>query len=289
MKNLFQNIIFNNKSFIVMRDDLFHPILSGNKARKLAFITDNIQKYQHIKKIVSFGGNQSNFMYSLSQLAKMNNWEFDYWIKPLPKFLKQTQKGNLKLSLDNNMKLCETNEIIDSFFLKEKYPSNKVLIFDQGGRQQEAEIGIKQCALTIKNYVKENNINNFSVFVPSGTGTTALFLEKFLPNKVYTTACIGDSNYLKKQMLSILNSQKLPKILSLGVKNNLGQLDINKLNIYKELLKQTKIEFDLLYDPIGWKTLLKNYNYIQKPIIYIHCGGITGNETMLARYNRIYT
>ena len=51
--------------------------------------------------------------------------------------------------------------------------------------------------------------------------------------------------------------------------------------------EQTNIEFDLLYDPIGWNTLLDNiddnYTYL-----YIHQGGLIGNESMLQRYIHKY-
>ena len=59
------------------------------------------------------------------------------------------------------------------------------------------------------------------------------------------------------------------------------------------LLQQTNIEFDLLYDPLGWicmQEYLKTYNHTDLPtIIYIHQGGILGNETMIQRYKRKYT
>ncbi|MEY8701524.1 1-aminocyclopropane-1-carboxylate deaminase, partial [Francisella philomiragia] len=76
MVSLFQKISFENKDFIVMRDDLNHPIFSGNKARKLAYFLKNPDKYSHIKTIISFGVNQSNFMLALSQLAKIKAWNF---------------------------------------------------------------------------------------------------------------------------------------------------------------------------------------------------------------------
>lgn len=45
------------------------------------------------------------------------------------------------------------------------------------------------------------------------------------------------------------------------------------------------IEFDLLYDPIGFDTILSNLkDFENSKIIYIHQGGIKGNLTMLQRY-----
>ena len=82
------------------------------------------------------------------------------------------------------------------------------------------------------------------------------------------------------------NKLTYPKILEPNFKTYFGQLDIENYNIYKNLLDQTNIEFDLLYDPIAWRTLLEYYDQLPKPVIYIHCGGTSGNETMIARYKR---
>ncbi|QIV95985.1 1-aminocyclopropane-1-carboxylate deaminase/D-cysteine desulfhydrase-like pyridoxal-dependent ACC family enzyme [Allofrancisella inopinata] len=289
MSSLFQKIIFDNKRFIIMRDDLNHPVFSGNKARKLAYILKNPEKYSHVKSIVSFGGNQSNFMLALSQLAKLNNWQFHYWVKPLPKFLKQHQNGNLKLALNNGMQLFETKHPLNLESIKLEYTnySKDIYFFDQGGRNPNAEIGIAECANEIVKYCKENNFQDYSVIVASGTGTTALYLEKYLPNKVYTVACVGDEDYLKKQFFIVDPKQTPPTILVKSFKSTFGQLDVDNYKLYKKLLKQTNIEFDLLYDPITWKVLLKNYDQLPKPIIYIHCGGTSGNITMLNRYSRL--
>lgn len=285
---IFQKVTFDNKPFIIMRDDLSHPILSGNKARKLGYILKNPNNFSHIKTIVSFGGNQSNFMLALSQLAKLKKWKFHYWIKPLPNFLRQQKLGNIKSALDNGMQLFETQQELNLNSIKNLYQNldNSFYFFDQGGRQKEAEEGIKNCANEIYQYCQNNNIISYSVVIASGTGTTALFLEKYLPNKVYTISCIGDDDYLKRQMLGINNEINFPKILSKPFKSNFGSLNSENYKIYKNLLKQTNIEFDLLYDPVAWRVLLENYHSLPKPIFYIHCGGISGNLSMIKRYEK---
>lgn len=290
MSAIFQKVLYENKESIIMRDDLNHPIFSGNKARKLAYILNNPKKYSKIKTIVSFGGNQSNFMLALSQLAKLKDWDFHYWIKPLPNFLKLNKNGNLKLALKNKMQLFETKENLSLKNIQDKYQKQEdIHFFDQGGRNAEAEEGLAECALEIQTYCNANSIDKYSVVVASGTGTTALFLEKYLPKKVYTIPCIGDSNYLIQQFNNIDNSLAHPEILQSSSKSNFGELKKVNYQTYKSLLEQTNIEFDLLYDPIAWQVLLENYSKLTKPIIYIHCGGVSGNETMLARYKRFLT
>lgn len=286
--SLFQKISFDDKDFIIMRDDLNHPIFSGNKARKLAYILNNPNKYSHIKTIISFGGNQSNFMLALSQLAKIKNCDFHYWIKPLPKFLKKNKNGNLKLALENGMQLFETNETLNLENIQKIYQLDEsVYFFDQGGRNPLAEEGISECAQEIKKYCQNNAIQNYSVIVASGTGTTALYLEKYLPNKIYTVPCVGSSQYLKQQFEYIDKNLKFPKVIEPKFEATFGNLSLENYRIFQRLLQQTNIEFDLLYDPIAWRVLLENYNKLPKPIIYIHCGGTSGNITMINRYNRL--
>ena len=71
-------------------------------------------------------------------------------------------------------------------------------------------------------------------------------------------------------------------------KSILGKLYIEFYLKHLELLKQTNIEFDLLYDSLGWivfeefvKNLENKDDYI---FLYIHQGGVLGNKTMIERY-----
>jgi 1-aminocyclopropane-1-carboxylate deaminase/D-cysteine desulfhydrase-like pyridoxal-dependent ACC family enzyme len=52
------------------------------------------------------------------------------------------------------------------------------------------------------------------------------------------------------------------------------------LDIYHKTLS-SGVEFDLLYAPSMWLSLLK---YTDEKILYIHSGGVSGNESMLKRY-----
>jgi 1-aminocyclopropane-1-carboxylate deaminase/D-cysteine desulfhydrase-like pyridoxal-dependent ACC family enzyme len=98
-----ETIIFEGHSFYVKRDDLLHPDFSGNKARKFHYFLDN--DFPNIRKIVSYGSAQSNAMYSLSVLAKMRGWGFEYYVDHVAEYLKDNPHGNYKGALDNGMKI----------------------------------------------------------------------------------------------------------------------------------------------------------------------------------------
>ena len=280
-----ERISFDNHTFFLKRDDLLHPDFSGNKARKFHYYLDN--DFPDIRKIVSYGSAQSNAMYSLSVLAQMRGWEFEYFVDHIADYLKDNPHGNYKAALKNGMQITVGRGI--------PTPTDNVLFIEEGGRQKESEYGIKILANEIIQWKKENKLAELNIFLPSGTGTTALFLQKAfvgvgIPRlTVYTCPCVGDSEYLKKQFLELEKDETYhPTILSLEKKHHFGKLYKDNYKIWLKLQQQTGVVFDLLYDPLGWRTLLAHPEVFSKPTLYIHQGGVLGNESMLPRYKRKY-
>ncbi len=273
-----QEITFNSHKIYIKRDDLLHRDFSGNKARKFYYFLEN--DFPNIKKIVSHGSNQSNAMYSLSVLCKLKGWVFEYYVHHIPLYLKNNPIGNYQGALKNGMKIYEKE--VPSIF------DEDTLFINEGGALREAQYGIKILAHEIKLWVDKNKIKDLKVFLPSGTGTTALYLQKYLPFDVLTCACVGDEEYLKKQFLA-LEKNNHPKILSKQKKYYFGKIYKEFYIMYKELLKQTNIEFDLLYDCLGWLCLEKYLdNNPSEKVLYIHQGGLLGNISMYERYRYKY-
>jgi len=282
--------IFENHTFYLKRDDLLHSDFSGNKARKFYYFLEH--DLPHIKKLISYGSAQSNAMYSLSVLAKMKGWEFTYYVDHIADYLQENPQGNYKAALKNGMRLRQAQPPFPEL-VEEK---GDILFIEEGGRQQEAEHGIKMLSREIIDWQKEQGLKELNIFLPSGTGTTALFLQKSFTIHhstfnicVYTTPCVGDEFYLKEQFLDLEEDEKYhPKILTLGKKHHFAKLYRENYKIWLKLHKETGVVYDLLYDPLGWRTLLAHPEILKKPTLYIHQGGVLGNESMLPRYERKY-
>lgn len=276
---------YKNRIFYVKRDDLLSPEFSGNKARKLAYYLDKYDNL-HITEIISYGGYQSNLMYSLSCLAKLKKWKFTYYTRKLAKSIDYQADGNLSASLANKMNLVEIEHDFNQFCqqLEINQPENQLLI-KQGGAQIEAEYGIAQLAQEIKSWATEQKITNPAIFLASGTGVSALYLQKNLPEfTVYTTNCVGSTEYLQQQFIVLEPTLPIyPTILT--NKFRFANPDVELLTTWQNIRNASSIDFDLIYDPVGWKVLLDNLPQIKSPILYIHCGGLLGNNTMLQRYN----
>lgn len=272
-------VIFNSQKYFVKRDDLLNIDFSGNKARKFHyFLNQDLKAY---KKIISYGSCQSNAMYSLSVLSRIKGLDFDYYVSHLPSYLKENPVGNYKEALKNGMNLLVRD-------IPENFNKDELFIIE-GGAVKEASFGIKILANEIQDWVKEQQIEDkkIKIFLPSGTGTTSLYLQKFLPYEILTCSCVGDDDYLIKQF-SALEIENHPIILKKDKKYHFGKLYKEFYEIHKELFEQTNIEFDLLYDSLGWIVFQNYVNSLKNKedyiFLYIHQGGILGNKSMLERY-----
>jgi 1-aminocyclopropane-1-carboxylate deaminase len=102
--------VYAGREFYVKRDDensLSGPALSsvsGNKSRKLLHLS-KMKPFPDI--LASYGGSQSNSMLAIAKVTASSSVhnDFFYFMKPLPKFLKNCPTGNLKAALDLGMQV----------------------------------------------------------------------------------------------------------------------------------------------------------------------------------------
>jgi len=273
-------VYVDSREFLIKRDDLIDPFLSGNKYRKLYTLLQTPSAA--LDRVISYGGTQSNAMLSLAKVCHDKKWELLYYSKPLSKVQKKEQKGNYRYALELGMQHFEIEhplykEFIASLTIQE---SAHTLIVHQGGALKDAKVGIEMLAKEIKAQIP----NDVALATPSGTGTTALFLAHALPEyRIYTTPCVGDATYLKEQMQALSSIPSNLKILQSEKKYAFGKPCKEFFQIYTKLKEQTGIEFDLLYAPLMWKMLLEQTD---ERVCYIHSGGVIGNESMLKRYEK---
>lgn len=279
---------FRGRTFYVKRDDLLHPCLSGNKYRKLyTLVQTSSQRYN---TVISYGGSQSNAMLSIACLCKDKGWEFHYYTKTLSSHLKEDLDGNLAQAIAEGMILHEvTHEVFEQKVEELKsIEDEKTLLISQGGADEIAKEGIVQLADEINRWKKQEGIEKLSVVLPSGTGTTALYLQGSLDDNIrlHTSVLVGDEAYQQKQWQR-LSQGPYPKILPSDKKRKFAKPYEEYLQMHQELELETGITFDLIYAPKTWMEMLANLSEGEGKILYIHTGGVSGNKTMLKRYEHL--
>jgi len=276
--------IFRGREFFVKRDDLIDPLLSGNKYRKLyTLIQTPADRY---RQITSYGGSQSNAMLSLAALCQQKGWQFHYTSKSVPQHLKTNPSGNFALALQSGMQLHEVEhdaykQAIDALQIQR---DDSTLFVPQGGADPMAQAGIHKLAQEIDDWRHENGIEQLHVVTPSGTGTTAFYLATAVPDAiVLTTPVVGDKAYLMTQMMHLEEMPENLYILENSKKYHFAKPYPELLAIYREL-SAAGIEFDLIYGALMWHSLLQHIDRFEGTMLYVHSGGLIGNDTMLARY-----
>lgn len=294
-------IAFAGRDLFVKRDDLLHPAFSGNKARKFAYFLEH--EFPGITQVIGHGSAQANSLYSLSALAKLKGWQCDFYVDHISGTLRDEPRGNYAAALANGANVIDVRQLLTANSLPQvtclQYIEQQVLpqaplamFIPEGGRCAYAQHGVNQLGKEILAWATTNHIAGLRVFLPSGTGTTALFLNQYFVQqqadiRVLTCAVVGGDDYLRLQF-SMLNPDPLmhPRIVNVGKKYHFGKLYYEFYAMWQRL-NNTGIQFELLYDPLGFIVL---EHYLQShgsgPVMYLHQGGLLGNETMLPRYQR---
>ena len=279
---------FQGRSIYVKRDDLLDEDLSGNKYRKLYKLLNTPS--QNYKRIISYGGSQSNAMASIAALCKRKNWKFLYLTKTISTTLKENLEGNLKFALADGMALVEVDqtkyrEAVQSLYMPTSHEEGD-LILAQGGADIGAQEGVAQLAREIEIWQDKEKISKLTVVTPSGTGTTALFLARYLPHaNVITTPLVGSKGYLLEQMKALASTPSNLNIIETEKKFHFAKLYPEFLDLYNSFDAQG-IKFDLLYAPKTFLALQSVLDTIKGDILYVHSGGVNGNTTMLKRYEQ---
>ena len=158
------------------------------------------------------------------------------------------------------------------------------LFINEGIWQPQAETGFISQARQIERWAEAEG-KTVDIFLPSGTGTSAAFLAKHVKFDVYTCPCVGDADYLKSEIEALTPNSKA-RILQPPKKYHFGNLKPELYQIWREVCEQTRIEFELIYDPVGFLTMVANLGAFKNEILYIHQGGMLGNISQKLRYER---
>lgn len=288
---------FQGHDFHLKRDDLLHSHFNGNKARKFAELLET--DLTNVTQLIGWGSAQANSLTSLAALAKIKGIKLKYFVDHKPEWLDLNPNGNYRAAKELGAEIVSLKELLGP---KAPHPhayiqanfanSTDSYIVPEGGRFQSARQGIVQLAEEILSWSRFEKNKQIKVALPSGTGTTALYLAQVLAPQgieVITCPCVGGKDYLIQQFDELGNFSYYPTILELESKHHFGKLYLEDYEIWRLLQAETHIEFDLLYDPMMWRCLLPWLS--DNPdvsLLYIHQGGILGNETMLPRYRRKY-
>ncbi len=186
----------------VKRDDLIHPIVSGNKWRKLKYAITQLP--QTTSRIVSFGGGFSNHLHALGYVCYKLSLPFtaivrgDYSASITP-MLADLVSWNTDIRYVSKQAYKQRE---DSVFLEQinVHHPNTVII-PEGGKQPSALKGVGEV-------IKELSFTPDYLMVPVGSGATlaGLIPKLDVEQKAIGIAVLKGEGYLEEEVKSLLSA-----------------------------------------------------------------------------------
>lgn len=276
-KPIINTITYNGYQIGVLRLDLIHKEISGNKWFKLKY---NLAQAKKVNKttIITFGGAFSNHIAATALACKLNGLKSIGIIRG-----EETAVSNPTLSLakQNGMELLfvsreEYSQKNDGGYMSRlRYMYPEAYIIPEGGDNLLGEKGCTE--------ILTDDTNSYSyIFCAHGTGTTYRGISKSLQ---------------PHQELKVINVLNFEAIAQEPQTNILNSYHFGGYAKHKPELLEFKtwfeenyhIELDYVYTAklfFAAFDLMKNEKLDkQKSILIIHCGGLQGNQGYEERYN----
>lgn len=276
-KPVIHNFTYKGYQIGVLRLDLIHPEISGNKWFKLNYNIELAQK-ENKDTIITFGGAFSNHIAATAVACKLAGLKSIGIIRG-----EETSAGNPTLSLakQNGMELLfvsrdEYSQKTDTGYLQRlRYMYPEAYVVPEGG---DNRLGQKGCEEILIDEMSEYH----TIFCAFGTGTTFKGLAKSLKSSQH----LFGVNVLKYEAQS---SEPQTSILNDYHFGGYAKHTDALLDFKSWFEKKYQITLDYVYTA---KLFYAAFNLMnqdrldkQKPVLIIHSGGLQGNRGYEERYN----
>jgi 1-aminocyclopropane-1-carboxylate deaminase len=274
-------LAYNSVHLYIKRDDLLHPVISGNKWRKLKYTLRYALTHGH-QHLISMGGAYSNHLHALAYIGHKLNLKTTGLIRG-----EESNQDNQTLS--DLRKWGMTLEFVSRSNFRElrKYrthdaePAKQYNGFwiPEGGASQDALRGVAEI-------LKEIDMEFDTLALACGTGTTLAGLAKKLPRpqQVLGFSALKGGGFLEKDVKKLLKDKSVNN-WSInfdyhfgGFAKNSDELTsfVNEFESYNDIPLEPIYNGKMLF---GLLDMIKNERFKKgQTIIAIHTGGLQGDR-----------
>jgi 1-aminocyclopropane-1-carboxylate deaminase len=281
-----KNKLFDEQGLnvFIKRDDLIHPIISGNKWRKLKYLLKQAQA-ENKTHLVTFGGAYSNHLLATAAAAAKFGFKATGIVRG-----EQVTNDTLFLCRLHGMNLLFTDR--DSYrdkpalFNKHFAGDPDAFFIDEGGASPE---GAKGCSELIDELTQTYD----HIFCACGTGTTAAGIINGIYNHRLTTQfhavpVFKNGGFIKQEIDRFLTTPANYELHTDYHFGGYGKADDELIKFVKNFVAETGILIEPIYTGKMLYALYdlaaKNYFKPGSQILAIHSGGIWGLLGMKDRF-----
>ncbi len=265
----------------LLRLDLLHPIVSGNKFYKLRHYIE-FALAKGVSTVASFGGPYSNHIVALAYTAKEAGLKSIGYIRtnadePMTPSLKEAKAYGMELVYSGRTDFQSKKEAI----LQSSEANTDCYFIDEGGY---GIVGAKGAATILT----ENNTTQYDYIICAvGTGTMlAGIINAAEPNqKIIGIPVLKNEGSIESEINALLEDKNRPyTLLHQFHQGGYAKTNPMMLDFMNRLWDAEKIPTDIVYTSkllFGMAQLIKE-NYFEKnaTILVIHSGGLQGNRSL---------
>jgi 1-aminocyclopropane-1-carboxylate deaminase len=274
---------YHNVNVVIKRDDLIHPVISGNKYRKLKYNLAQI-KQDNRQGIISFGGAYSNHIHALAFACMQHNIPCVGVIRGYEQYatnatLSQAQRWGMQLHFVDKNTYRHRDSVEYQQTLLQHFP-NYVLV-PEGGSNSQALIGV---ADVINELNQQLSFQHLITAVGSGGTLAGLISASHNEQKIWGIAVLKQAEYLEQKINQLLGN-KAPKMTNWQLIHHYHQGGYAKIPPdYLQWLWSISQQLAIPFEPIytgkmlaGFFDLLdKGYFNAGETVVLLHTGGLQG-------------
>lgn len=267
----------------VLRLDLLHPVVSGNKWFKLKEYLKEA-KALNKKIMASFGGAYSNHIVATAAMAQMNGIKSIGIIRgEKPKQFSHTLQQAMNFGMELYFISREAHkEKTISAEISAQHDANEIYFINEGGYGSKGVEGAKD----ILNQTETSAYTHIIAAV--GTGTTiAGLIEASNGNQKLIGISVLKNNFSLQEEIEALISKDNQKRFSLIHDYHFGgyaKCTQQLLDFMNEWFRQTGIPSDFVYTGKLFfavnDLIQKNYFPEKSRLLVVHSGGLQGNQSL---------
>lgn len=283
-----KNDLFDKKEVkvYIKRDDLIHPILSGNKYRKLKYNLMRANELGH-NKLMSFGGAFSNHLYAMAGVAKFTNFKVEMIIRGDE--LTADSSPTLQFAADVGVQLTFVSRSL--YRNKEKLSTERgssSYVIPEGGSNQQCLQGIHEMVTELESQVSPTHI--CAAIGSGGTIAGICSAPSQVKFNVIGVPVLKNGDFLREEVNQLLAQEKTNRKLELFTDYHFGGYAKHQptlLKFIEEFESQTQVPLEHVYTGklfFGIKKEIENEYFLPNSIIVIyHSGGLQGKIKRLNR------
>lgn len=276
-----QSLSIKDVKTSILRLDLVHPIISGNKWFKLKFYIQEALKYKK-KGIASFGGAYSNHIVALAYACNQKGLQSIGFIRgentaPLSHTLTTAASYGMKFRFISREKYSNKNNLL------EEYKIPNWLLVNEGGYGLLGAEG----AATIVELFKKRSFSNIICSVGTGTMIAGIIKNSDENQQIIGISALKNNFSIINEINALLTEADKKKTYLINHDFHFGgyaKYNETLINFMNNLWITEKIPTDIVYTGklLFATTELINNNYF-KPnsnLLIIHSGGLQGNSSL---------